>query len=130
MGAAMLLSGILAAIITAPIFDRVLTHHLGLAVRIICPITATAWLSLIWAGTKILLQFSLNSPSLAILITVKPHNDVALYAIFIVIGVCSISLLPVAVELGVELTRNSDGSSAVLWFLCALCFVTELPTED
>jgi FLVCR family MFS transporter 7 len=129
MGAALLLSGIVAAIITSPIFDRVLTHHLALAVRIICPITATAWLSLIWAGKKSLLLFSLNSLSLAILITVRPHNDAALFAIFIVIGVCSISLLPVAVELGVELTRNSDGSSAVLWFLCALYFFTELPQQ-
>jgi FLVCR family MFS transporter 7 len=52
MGAAMLLSGIVAAIVTSPIFDRVLTHHLGLAVRIICPIVAAAWLSLIWAGKE------------------------------------------------------------------------------
>ena len=57
MGAAMLLSGILAAIITSPIFDRVLTHHLGLAVRILCPITAAAWLSLIWAGKGVLIPF-------------------------------------------------------------------------
>jgi FLVCR family MFS transporter 7 len=125
MGAAMLLSGIVAAIITSPIFDRVLTHHLGLAVRIICPIIAAAWLSLIWAGKKVLLPSPPSSLSLAILITVKPHNDAALFAIFIIIGVCSITLLPVAVELGVELTRNTDGSSAVLWFLCALCFFTE-----
>jgi hypothetical protein len=125
----MLLSGIVAAIITSPIFDRVLTHHLGLAVRILCPIIAAAWLSLIWAGEKVLLPFSLSSLSLAILITVRPHNDAALFAIFIVIGVCSITLLPVAIELGVELTRNSDGSSAVLWFLCALRFFTELPHQ-
>jgi hypothetical protein len=129
MGAAMLLSGIVAAIITSPIFDRVLTHHLGLAVRILCPTIAAAWLSLIWAGKKVLLPVSPSSLSLAIL-TVRPHNDAALFAIFIVIGVCSITLLPVAVELGVELTRNSDGSSAVLWFLCALCFFTELPHES
>jgi len=104
MGAALLLSGIVAAIITSPIFDRVLTHHLGLAVRILCPITATAWLSLIWA--------------------VRPHNVAALFTIFIVIGVCSITLLPVAIELGVELTRNSDGSSAVLWFFAnMLCIM-------
>jgi FLVCR family MFS transporter 7 len=129
MGAAMLLSGIVAAIVTSPIFDRVLTHHLGLAVRILCPIIAAAWLSLIWAGKNVLLPFSPCSLILAILITVKPHNDAALFAIFIVIGVCSITLLPVAVELGVELTRNTDGSSAVLWFLCALCFFTELPHQ-
>ena len=125
----MLLSGIVAAIVTSPIFDRVLTHHLGLAVRIICPIIAAAWLSLIWAGKKVLLPFSLSSLILALLITVRPHNVVALFAIFIVIGVCSITLLPIAIELGVELTGNPDGSSAVLWFLCALCFFTELPHQ-
>ncbi|KAH9993244.1 hypothetical protein BJV77DRAFT_999502 [Russula vinacea] len=94
IGAAMLLSGIVAAIVTSPIFDRVLTHHLGVAVRTLCPIIGVAWLSLIWA--------------------VKPHNVAALFAIFIVIGVCSITLLPVAIELGVEMTRNPDGSSAVM----------------
>lgn len=104
MGAALLLSGIVAAIITSPIFDRVLTHHLGLAVRLMCPIIAAAWLSLIWA--------------------VRPHNDAALFAIFIVIGVFSITLLPVAIELGVELTRNPDGSSAVIWFFAnMLCII-------
>ena len=115
----MLLSGILAAIVTAPVFDRVLTQHLGLAVRVVCPIIAAAWLSLIWAGKEVILPFPLGSLVLTILITVKPHNVGALFAIFVVIGVCSVTLLPVAVELGVEMTRNPDGSSAVLWFLCA-----------
>ncbi|KAH9985811.1 MFS general substrate transporter [Russula compacta] len=96
MGAAMLLSGIVAAIVTSPTFDRILTHHLGITVRILCPIIGVTWLSLIWA--------------------VRPHNAAALFALFVVIGVCSITLLPVGIELGVELTRNPDGSSAVLWF--------------
>jgi MFS transporter, FLVCR family, MFS-domain-containing protein 7 len=130
MGAALLLSGIVAAIITSPIFDRVLTHHLGLAVRIMCPIIAAAWLSLIWASKKVLLPFFISSLSSAMFIPVRPDNDVALFAIFIVIGMCSITLLPVAVELGVELTRNPDGSSAVLWFLCALCSLPSCPTKD
>jgi len=104
MGAALLLSGIVAAIATAPVFDRILTHHLGITVRILCPVIAAAWLSLIWA--------------------VRPHNAAALFVIFAVIGVCSITLLPVAIELGVELTRNPDGSSAVLWFFGNLvCFI-------
>lgn len=118
----MLLSGILAAIVTSPIFDRVLTHHLGVAVRTLCPIIGVAWLSLIWAGMEVLFSFPLGSSCSTILITVKPHNVAGLFAIFIVIGVCSITLLPVAVELGVEMTRNPDGSSAVLWFLCAFSF--------
>lgn len=50
MGAALLLSGIVAALATSPIFDRVFTHHLGLTVRILCPIIGAGWFSLIWAG--------------------------------------------------------------------------------
>ena len=57
MGAAMLLAGMVAANITSPVFDRVLTQHMGLAVRTMCPIIAAAWLSLIWAGKKVLLPF-------------------------------------------------------------------------
>jgi hypothetical protein len=53
----MLLSGIIAAIVTSPMFDRILTHHLGITVRILCPMIAGAWLSLIWAGKDVLLPF-------------------------------------------------------------------------
>ncbi|KAI9442617.1 MFS general substrate transporter [Lactarius indigo] len=87
-----------------PLFDRVLTHHLAITVRTLCPITGITWLSLIWA--------------------VRENNTGALFTLFIIIGVCSISLLPVAIELGVELTRNSDGSSAVLWFFGNLLSIT------
>jgi hypothetical protein len=57
MGAALLLSGILAAIATSPVFDRILTHHRGITVRIFCPTIGTAWLSLIWAGENPYLSF-------------------------------------------------------------------------
>ena len=95
-GAALLLSGLIAACITSPLFDRVFTHHLGLAARILCPPIGAAWLALIWA--------------------VRPNNTAALYALFVVIGVCSLSVLPVGLELGCELTRNSATSSTILWF--------------
>ena len=58
MGAALLLSGIVAALATSPIFDRVLTHHLGITVRTLCPIIGASWLSLIWAGKTIVLLFT------------------------------------------------------------------------
>ena len=115
MGAALLLSGIVGAIASSPLFDRVLTHHLGITVRIFCPIVGVAWLSLIWAGKTSALLCTIYSHACC---SVKPDNTGSLFFIFVLIGICSISLLPVAVELGVELTRNSDGSSAVLWFLC------------
>ncbi|KAF9464950.1 major facilitator superfamily domain-containing protein [Collybia nuda] len=106
MGACLLLSGIVAAIITAPLFDRVFTHHLALTAKILVPILAGAWLSLIWA--------------------VKPNNTGGLFAIMALIGICSVVILPVGLELGCELTRNANASSALLWFsgnLCAFVFI-------
>ncbi|EJC99339.1 MFS general substrate transporter [Fomitiporia mediterranea MF3/22] len=103
MGAALLLSGLVAAFVTSPLFDRVFTHHLGLYARVNAPIIAAGWLSLIWA--------------------VRPNNTGALYAIFVVIGVLSLSILPVALELGCELTRNSDAASAILWWSANVCSI-------
>jgi hypothetical protein len=34
----------------------------------------------------------------------------------VILGVTSVILLPVGLELGVEVTRNADASSAILWF--------------
>jgi hypothetical protein len=50
MGAVLLLSGIVAAIVTAPLFDRVLTHHLAISTKCLVPVVAAGWVSLIWAG--------------------------------------------------------------------------------
>ena len=50
MGACLLLTGLVAAIVTSPLFDRVFTHHLALTAKILVPSTAAAWLSLIWAS--------------------------------------------------------------------------------
>ncbi|GBE87055.1 predicted protein [Sparassis crispa] len=95
MGATILLVGIVAAVISAPLFDRVLSHHLALSCKCLCPILGASWLSLIWA--------------------VRANNTGALFAVMAIIGASSLTLLPVALELAVELTRNADGSSAVLW---------------
>ncbi|KAL0956303.1 hypothetical protein HGRIS_002460 [Hohenbuehelia grisea] len=97
MGACLLLAGIIAAIVTAPLFDRVFTHHLAVTTKIMVPIIAGSWLSLIWA--------------------VKPNNTGGLFAIMAIIGICAVTMLPVGLELGCELTRNADGSSAILWFM-------------
>ncbi|THH16733.1 hypothetical protein EW146_g3954 [Bondarzewia mesenterica] len=96
MGATLLLAGIVAALATAPLFDRIFTHHLGMTLRILCPIVGSGWFALIWA--------------------VKPNDTAGLFVIMAIIGAASVSLLPVGLELGCELTRNADGSSAVLLF--------------
>ncbi|KAF8629274.1 hypothetical protein AX17_005852 [Amanita inopinata Kibby_2008] len=97
MGACLLLTGIVAAILTAPLFDRVFTHHLAITSKILVPILGGAWLSLIWA--------------------VKPYNTGGLFAIMTILGVCSITMLPIGLELGCDLTRNAEASSAILWFM-------------
>ena len=47
----MLLAGMLAAIVSAPLFDRVFTNHLAITSKILVPISALGWFVLIWAGT-------------------------------------------------------------------------------
>ncbi|RPD77008.1 MFS general substrate transporter [Lentinus tigrinus ALCF2SS1-7] len=106
MGAALLLVGLVAAAVTAPLYDRVFTHHLALSCKLLTPIMAACWIALIWE--------------------IKPNNDVVLYILMAIIGATSLSLLPVVLELAVELTRNADGSSAILWLstnLFGLIFV-------
>lgn len=56
MGATLLLTGIVAAIVTAPLFDRVLTHHLALTAKILVPIMAASWVAFIFAGAPQLLD--------------------------------------------------------------------------
>lgn len=115
-GGSLIIAGLVAAIITAPIFDRYLTHHLVVAIRIGSPIISIGWFSLIWAGMH-------SPPILQKVLTiadnlhyiVKENNTGALFAIFVVIGVVSLILLPCTLELASEVTRNSATSSAVLW---------------
>ncbi|RXW22995.1 hypothetical protein EST38_g2878 [Candolleomyces aberdarensis] len=95
MGACLLLTGVVAAIVTAPLFDRVFTYHLALTAKICAPATAIGWFSLIWA--------------------VKPNNSPGLFVVMTIIGVGSLPLLPVALELACEVTRNAHASSAILW---------------
>ncbi|KAI6037954.1 major facilitator superfamily domain-containing protein [Pisolithus marmoratus] len=97
LGATVSLSGIIAAMVSAPLFDRVFTHSIGAAFRIIIPVVSLVWLSLIWSVT--------------------PNNTAVLFVSMVIIGTCSITILPLALELGVELTRNANGSSAIL--LCS-----------
>lgn len=95
------------AIITAPLFDRVFTHHLAVTSKVLIPVIAGGWLSLIWA--------------------VKPGNTGGLFAVVVIIGAGSITMLPIGLELGCELTRNSSGSSALLWFSCVKIHSNDLP---
>ncbi|GJE91828.1 MFS general substrate transporter [Phanerochaete sordida] len=106
MGATILISGVVCALVTSPLSDRVFTHHIALMLKVICPALGVLWLSLIWA--------------------VKPNDAAGLFVIMALIGGCSITILPLALELAVELTRHADGSVAVQWFagnLMAVVFV-------
>ncbi|KAG9045522.1 hypothetical protein FS837_006155 [Tulasnella sp. UAMH 9824] len=106
LGAALLIAGIVGAIITAPLFDRVLAHQLARTVQVVVPILGVSWLGFIWA--------------------VQSHGLAASYAVLVIVGFCSFTLLPVALELGCEVTRNAEFSGAILWLSAnaiALLFV-------
>ena len=47
---------------------------------------------------------------------VRPNNTAALFVIMAVTGICSITMLPVSLELACDVTRNAGSSSALLWF--------------
>ena len=50
IGGIFLLSGLLAAVISAPLLDRVLIHHLSNTVKLALPILSVAWICLIFVG--------------------------------------------------------------------------------
>lgn len=96
MGAVLILTGIVGAAITSPIFDRYLTHHLSLAVKVLIPLLAASYIALIW--------------------DVRANNSAGIYVVMVFIGVSSFTLLPIALEIGCEVTRSAETSSAILWF--------------
>ncbi|KZO95536.1 MFS general substrate transporter [Calocera viscosa TUFC12733] len=95
VGAAFLLSGIVAACVTAPIYDRYLTHHLAISARFFVSALGIIYLTLIWG--------------------IRGDGLGGIYAQFVLIGICSFILLPVALELGCEVSRNAETSSAIFW---------------
>lgn len=121
-GAALLLTGLIAGVITSPLFDRILTHHLSLTIRLCVPPLAACWIGLIFAGEHLAgVSTFIIDPEL-----VRPHNEVPIYVLACLIGILGFLLLPVALELGVEVTRNAETSSAILWMsgnLFTLLFV-------
>lgn len=94
--ATILLSGIVSAIIGAPLLGRLFGRNLPWAIRFFLPVISACWLSHIWNA--------------------KPHNDGAIFAVMAIIGICSFLLLPIGLELGAEVTRNAEGSCGLLWF--------------
>ncbi|KAG7088672.1 hypothetical protein E1B28_012644 [Marasmius oreades] len=97
MGATLLLSGIVAALVISPLMDRVFTKHLAITLKFFIPVLAGAWFSLIWA--------------------VKPGNTGGLFAVMAIIGVTSVTMLPVGIELACDVTQNAEASSSLLWFM-------------
>ena len=119
MGATLLLAGLVCAIATAPLFDRVFTRHIARTCKLLLPALGALWLSLIWAGASPSVSSSVEVADL-MRFAVKRGDTGGLFAICALIGACSVTLLPLAIELAIEVTRNADGSSAVLWFAYVL----------
>ncbi|KAF9263409.1 MFS general substrate transporter [Marasmius fiardii PR-910] len=110
MGATLLLSGIVAALVVSPLMDRVFTKHLAVTLKCFLTALAGAWLSLIWA--------------------VKPNNTGGLFAVMAVIGVTSVTMLPVGLELACDVTQNAEASSSLMWFTANACTIIFVLVED
>ena len=61
---------------------------------------------------------------------VKPDNIGVLFALCALVGILSFILLPVALEMGCELTRNAETSSAILWFSANLFTIVFVLIQD
>jgi FLVCR family MFS transporter 7 len=63
---------------------------------------------------------------IGLIFAVRPHNEIPIYVLAGLIGMLGFLLLPVGLELGCEVTRNAEVSSAILWMsgnLWTLIFV-------
>ncbi|EJU04374.1 MFS general substrate transporter [Dacryopinax primogenitus] len=109
VGAAFLLSGIVAACVTAPIYDRYLTHHLAMSAKFFVSALGIVYITLIWG--------------------IKANDLAGIYTQFVLIGICSFILLPVALELGCEVSRNAETSSAIFWCSANLMSVIYILVE-
>lgn len=61
-----------------------------------------------------------------IALSVRPNNIIPIYVLACIVGILGFLLLPVGLELGCEITRNAETSSAMLWMsgnLFTLIFV-------
>ncbi|KAF8754754.1 MFS general substrate transporter [Rhizoctonia solani] len=104
MGGVLILAGIVGAAIFSPLVDRYLSNRLALVAKALVPLLAACYISLIW--------------------DVQPNNYAGIYVVMVLIGVSSFTLLPIALEIGCEVTRSAETSSAMLWFTGNLLSVT------
>ena len=115
MGGVFLLSGLVAAILSAPIFNRVLVHHFARTVKVLLPSLGVVWIGLVFAGQSSSTEnFEWVSDHFLRPI-VRPNNLIGIFVVLVLIASISFILLPVGLELGVEITRNAETSTAVLW---------------
>jgi FLVCR family MFS transporter 7 len=94
-GAVLIVVGLVAAAVIAPILDR--THAYLLGIKIICPLVAIPYLAMIWAP--------------------QTRTIAAPYILSAILGAASFSLLPVALEYLVEITfpASPEVSSTICW---------------
>ena len=94
-GAVLILTGLVVAAIISPLIDR---FHAFLPVaRVLVILVSTCYLVMIWV--------------------IRPNNYAAICVICAILGAASFSLLPLALELAVELTHPipPEVSAAIFW---------------
>ncbi|KAL7410407.1 major facilitator superfamily domain-containing protein [Mrakia frigida] len=110
MSAGLIITGLLTALLSAPLFDRVLTHHLALAAKVLIPISAGMFMALIWV--------------------IKEDNVVPIVVVLCVLGGSLFVLLAVGLELAAEVTRQPEASSSALFFASNLFAFVSIVVMD
>lgn len=111
MGATILPVELVATLLTAPLFDRVLTHHLALVQSVLS--NRRHGLAVTHMGRCVARMWPGRHAEETNL--VRRNDTSGLFVIMAIIGAASLILLPVALELAIEFTRNANASPAMLW---------------
>lgn len=94
-GAVIILAGLVAAIVTSQLFDRVFTTRINSSTKTMAFFLGLSWVGLIWA--------------------VRAHNSGGIFAVMAAIGILSLALLPISLELACELIQDAEVSAAIMW---------------
>jgi FLVCR family MFS transporter 7 len=84
-GAALIISGLVAAFITAPVFDKVLKRHLAITAKVLLPVIGVSGLDVVSRRCFLLIP-SVQICYLGLIFAVKPDSNGAIYALVVLVS--------------------------------------------
>jgi FLVCR family MFS transporter 7 len=85
-GAVLILSGLLAALIMAPVFDRVLKRHLSITAKVLVPVIGVSFLRDYLFVVVGAYSSGAQVCYLGLIFAVKPNDEGAIYALSVLVS--------------------------------------------